>query len=498
MFDSSRLVELTALIAYLAVLLWIGVGSARRIRTSTDYTLAGRNVPWVVLLATTAATLIGGGASVGSVSRIYEIGVAAALVTCAWHLQLIFTGLWAAPRLRALNLVTVADFFELKFGRVARAMATAHCLLFLVGALVAQMAAMATITASIAGIPYGAALLIGAAVTIFYSTVGGMRAVVATDVLQFVVLVGGIAAASGMLIFQQGGFLPLAEQLGQAHFQITGHWSVTGAVSLFVAFLLGEMFIPTYTVRCFIARDARQARLGVAGSGLFLLLFLPIATCVLGLSAAAHPEVQQAAAGGVQQVFPALVRTTFHPAFAGVMIAAMAAAAMSSADSVLSCNATVVMQDIYRRTINPRAAGPDSAAGGRVDHPGHRSCGRPAGLSLPGHHLGAGVRLRLLGPGHGAALPGGPVLVPRRTRPRSGGFHGGRNGSHHPLVVAGLTRRPGRRPLRLRRGRGGLPGGPPLHPSPPGWLRRMDGAAQGKKSYPAAELSVRRELRSCG
>ena len=355
MFDSSRLVELTALIAYLAVLLWIGVGSARRIRTSTDYTLAGRNVPWTVLLATTAATLIGGGASVGSVSRVYEIGVAAALVTCAWHLQLIFTGLWAAPRLRALNLVTVADFFELKFGRAARAMATAHCLLFLVGALVAQMAAMATITASIAGIPYGTALLIGAAVTIFYSTIGGMRAVVATDVLQFVILVGGIAAASGMLIFQQGGLFPLAEQLGQTHFQITGHWSVTGAVSLFVAFLLGEMFIPTYTVRCFIARDARQARLGVAGSGLFLLLFLPIATCVLGLSAAAHPEVQQAAAAGVQQVFPALVRTTFHPAFAGVMIAAMAAAAMSSADSVLSCNATVVMQDIYRRYINPRA-----------------------------------------------------------------------------------------------------------------------------------------------
>ena len=82
-----------------------------------------------------------------------------------------------------------------------------------------------------------------------------MRAVVATDVLQFVILVGGMAAASGMLIFQQGGFLPLAEQVGAAHFQITGHWSVTGAVSLFVAFLLGEMFIPTYTVRCFIARD---------------------------------------------------------------------------------------------------------------------------------------------------------------------------------------------------------------------------------------------------
>ena len=356
MLESSRMVELTALVAYLAVLLWIGLSSARRIRTSTDYTLAGRNVPWVVLLATTAATMIGGrGVGGHRLPRLRNRRGRG-----ADHLRLApATDLYRAmggPRLRRLNLVTVADFFELRFGRVARAMATAHCLLFLVGALVAQMAAMATITASTAGIPYGAALLIGAAVTIFYSTVGGMRAVVATDVLQFVILVGGMAAASGMLIFQQGGFLPLAEQVGAAHFQITGHWSVTGAVSLFVAFLLGEMFIPTYTVRCFIARDPRQARLGVTGSGLFLLLFLPMATFVMGISAAAQPEVQQAAGEGVQQVFPALVRTTFHPAFAGIMIAAMTAAAMSSADSVLSCNATVVMQDIYRRYINPRAA----------------------------------------------------------------------------------------------------------------------------------------------
>ena len=327
-----------------------------RIRTSTDYTLAGRNVPWVVVLATTAATMIGGGASVGTVSRVYEIGVGAVLVTCAWHLQLIFTGLYAAPRLRSLDLITVADFFELKFGPLARALATGHCLLFLVGALVAQMVAMATITSSTIGISYGTALLIGAAVTIFYSTVGGMRAVVATDVLQFVILVGGIAAASTMLMIQHGGFLPIAHQVGTAHFEITGHWSTTRVISLFVAFLLGEMFIPPYTVRCFIARDARQARLGVAGSGIFLLLFLPIATYVMGLSAAVDPAVQQAAESGAQQVFPALVRTTFHPAFAGIMIAAMMAAAMSSADSVLSCNSTVVMEDIYRRYFNPQTS----------------------------------------------------------------------------------------------------------------------------------------------
>ena len=213
--DANRIIELGTLAAYLGVLLWIGVRTARKIRTSTDYTLAGRNVPWVVLLATMAATMIGGGASVGTVSRVYQIGIAAVVVTCAWHLQLIFMGLCAAPRLRGLNLITVADFFELKFGPLARAMAMVNSLFFIVGNLVAQLVAMAMITSIIIGIPYGAALLIGATVTIFYSTVGGIRAVVQTDVLQFAILVGGMAIASAMLVFNNGGLPAMASHVGR-------------------------------------------------------------------------------------------------------------------------------------------------------------------------------------------------------------------------------------------------------------------------------------------
>ena len=356
MFDFNRFLELGALGVYLVVLLWIGVRSAKRVRSWVDYTLAGRDVPWVVVLATTAVTMVGGGASVGMVSRVYEVGIAAALVTCGWHLQLIFTGLWVAPKLRRLNLVTVGDYFELKFGKFARALAVVNCVIFLIAALTAQMAAMGTITSNVLGVPYSTALLIGAAVTVFYSTVGGMRAVVTTDVMQFVILVGGTGLAAAMLMADNGGFAPMAERVSRAHFDITGHWPATRVVSLFAAFFLGEWLVPPYAVRCFIAKDAPQARWGVTGGGLFLLLFLPIATFVLGLSAALNPEVSQAAQQGVQQVYPALVRSTFHPVLAGVMLAALVAAAMSSADSCLSCHATVIMEDIYRRYINPHAS----------------------------------------------------------------------------------------------------------------------------------------------
>ena len=370
---AERLIEFSMLLGYLGVLLWIGIRAARRVRTSTDYTLAGRDVPWIVVLATTAATMIGGGASVGMVSRVYEVGVAAALVTCAWHLQLIFTGLFAAPKLRGLNLITVGDYFGVKFGPLARELAVANCIIFLVGAIAAQMAAIGTMANAILGIPYGTALLIGGAVTIFYSTVGGIRAVVSTDVVQFVILVIGIGTASTILLNHHDGFASLSQSAPNYQFHVTGSWSTMRVISLFFAFLLGETFVPPYTVRCFIARDSRQARLGVAGAGIFLLLFLPIATFTLGTSARTNPEVGQALQARQQEIisaaadqgrlvreeqaleqaqqiaFPALVRTTFPPLIAGVVIAAIIAAVMSSADSCLSCLATVFMEDIYRQ-----------------------------------------------------------------------------------------------------------------------------------------------------
>lgn len=376
----ERIVEYTVLTAYLAALLWIGVRSARRVKTSSDYTLAGRDIPWIVVLATTAATMIGGGASVGFVSKVCQVGIAAAVVTCAWHLQLVFTGLFVAPKLRGLNLVTVGDFFHLKFGPLARELAVMNSVIFLVGALAAQMAAIGLVTNTILGVPYDTALLIGATVTIFYSTVGGIRAVISTDVVQFVILVVGIGAASAMLLSQHGGFEAMQNAASEGQFHLTSHWSRTKLFSLFFAFLLGETFVPPFIVRCFIAKDGHHAKWGVAGAGIFLLLFLPIATVILGTSAQISPEVQAAIQNEKQQLldaaadsghslteqdalqqayqvtFPTLVRVTFHPVFAGVMIAAIIAAVMSSADSCLSSLATVMMEDVYRRHLNPQAS----------------------------------------------------------------------------------------------------------------------------------------------
>jgi len=395
--SGDRVWELSTLAVYLGGLLWIGLRSAREIHSVDDYTVAGREMSWIVVLATTAATMVGGGASIGFVGKCFSIGIAAAAITCAWHLQLVFTGVFLAPRLRGLGLVTVAQYIDRHYGELARRVAVVSGAVFLVGALVAQMAAIGTVTELVLGIPGHWAVLLGGTVVVLYSTVGGIRAVVKTDVLQFVVLVAGIGGASAWLIWKHGGWSGLAAhpEVGPESFRLTSTWSTTRLVTLFGAFLLGEMMVPPYAVRCFIARSKMDARRGVAGGGMFLLLFLPVATFTLGMASRAEPQVQRAVtleyqeiqktkaasrevelarianplereaavrghstadrAQAAQVAFPVLMRTTFPPWLAGVMIAAVIAAVMSSADSCLSCLATRVMEDVYRVHIDPAA-----------------------------------------------------------------------------------------------------------------------------------------------
>ena len=214
------------------------------------------------------------------------------------------------------------------------------------------MVAMGKITNTVMGVPYEIALEIGATVTVFYSTAGGLRAVIKTDVIQFLILVVGFGIAAVVLVAQHGGMAALAEQVDSQHFQITGKWTTTRVVTFFFAVMLGETLAAPFVARCFISKDVHGAKWGVAGAGIFLLLFLPLTTIVLGTAAVADPGVNQsvlAANGDVQVAFPTLMRTAFHPMFAGIMIAAIIAAVMSSADSCLSCLATVAMEDVYRQ-----------------------------------------------------------------------------------------------------------------------------------------------------
>ncbi len=349
--SAFSLLDFATLLLYLGVIIGMGVYSARKITGVEDWALAGRQIPWLMLLGTTAATLIGGGASVGSVASGYAVGLAIGVATTGWHLQTIFSGIYVAPRFRKLPFYTVADFFGYRYGEFARLLVGVVSLAFTVGVLGAQVAAMGRITEAVLGIPFLWSAIAGVTIITLYSVLGGYWAVIRIDNLQFVILVVGFATAALLGLKAVGGYTGLAAQLPAEHFQLFGHWTPLKLLGVWLAMLLGETFAPQYVQRYYTAKDAGQARWGTLGAGVFMLLFLPVTVVTLGMVARVEfPNLEAA-----DQAWPLLVTQLFPPGLTGLFIAAALAALMSSADSVLGSGATVVVRDFYQKLVKPDA-----------------------------------------------------------------------------------------------------------------------------------------------
>ncbi len=191
---SDRLLLWAIVIAYMAFVFIKGVLKVRKIGTSDDFLVAGRNVKWFFLFATMGATVIGGGYSIGAIGKTYEWGILMLLVSTGGYFHFIFSGLVVAPQFREAELYTVAGFFGYRFGEKPRFVMLVLSLLFSVFIVAAQMAAFGTVLAAILPQYTGSmeilkwAIAIGGLMVVIYSTAGGLLAVIHTDVYQFVVL----------------------------------------------------------------------------------------------------------------------------------------------------------------------------------------------------------------------------------------------------------------------------------------------------------------------
>lgn len=334
--------ELTVVVIYLVGMIAIGLYYAGKIKTTEDFSLAGRSVPWFLAMATLLATSAGGGASVGSVGRAYAIGAAWPFIVSGWYVCHILVGIFLAPRLARYNFYTVADFMEYRYGEFARVLTAILCLAYVVGVNAAQLVAMGTITASILGIPLWVALLVATAVIVFYSCAGGLKAVIQTDLIQAMILIGGFALALFLGLRAAGGYAALAASPSGNLLSPTAVLAAPQIVALFFAFLLGEGLSPMYVQRYYAGRTPDDARRGSILAGVVLLLVMPIATTSLGIMAAGKfPGLKEGA------VFMTVVREVLPAALSGVFIAAVLAAIMSTADSMLQVAGVIVMRDFW-------------------------------------------------------------------------------------------------------------------------------------------------------
>lgn len=343
------------IIAYTGFIFIKGVMKSRQVHDSDDYLLAGRNVGALLLFTTLGATVIGGGYSVGAVARTYEWGLLMVFVSVGGYLHFVFSGLVVAPRFREAELYTVAGFFRHRFDDSCRRAALVLSLLFSVFIVAAQIAAIGSVLADLIGGLEGSsiltwAILLGGLIVIIYSTAGGLMAVIHTDIYQFVVLFAGFLLTLAMIAPDLlANWSQLTERLPAEFFSPEGGKGWLFLVTTFLAFLMGETFAPGYATRYCIGRDIRQTKIGITSVGVFLSLVFPLILLGIAMYARLHfPDIEP------QFALARVIDSLHNPLVAGLMIAALLSAVMSSADSALNSSTTIFVKDLLEDELGKR------------------------------------------------------------------------------------------------------------------------------------------------
>ncbi len=329
---------------YLLAILLLGLWSGRGMKTLADFSVSHRSYGSMVIFATLSASFIGGGFSIGNAEKVFTLGIANIVALWGFSLKEILVARFIAPRTANFpGIISVGDLMDRGYGKIGRIVSGFFSVFLCAGIVGAQVGAMGIIFNVFLDIPPIWGILIGCGIVITYSTVGGMRAVVLTDVVQFCVLAIGIPAVLIFGLMKLGGISAIKAAVPTGHFSIPAEGMTIGAfLSLFLTFLLGETLVPPYVQRLFMAKDAGHTARGTMLSGIFSIPFFAI-TGVIGLVALTlDPELDPNLA------MPYVVRTVLPIGVRGVVIAGIISIMMSSADSFLNGAATCCINDIVK------------------------------------------------------------------------------------------------------------------------------------------------------
>ncbi len=345
-----------ALACYTAALFGVAWFAGRRIHTLSDYLVAGRQLGTRLAALSLLATWFGAGPLLAAAEEVRETGLpAAALEPVGPGICLLLVGLFYAGPLRRLGLLTLGDFFAVRFGRRAEIVSAAIMVPSFFGWIAAQFAVLGALLGELFGIPLGAALLAVAAVSVGYTLIGGMWSVTLTDAAQAVIVAVGLAALAVSAFAELGGgsLAVGIARLGQEtpppllRAAPSGSMALMAWSGLLLAGALGNIPGQDVMQRVFAARSERVARRAclIAG-GLYLALgAIPV---VLGLAA----RLLLPAAGS--DLLTALSRILFSPLAVLALLLVVVSALLSTVDSALISAASVLAQNLLRHPL-PRA-----------------------------------------------------------------------------------------------------------------------------------------------
>ena len=365
----------------LYLVMMIGVGWIGRLRRQSDsmadFYLAGRSMGLPVLLLTLYATQYSGNTLFGYTGKAYRIGFEWT-VSVMFMFSIIVGYLLFAPRLvalaRRLEFITPGDYIRHRFGSPFLTLLATLLMIYALGNYtLAQLKAMGVAVEGITdgGIPSAYGIIALAVIMVVYETLGGMRSVAWTDVIQGVVLLTGFSILLFLVPGLGGGLTAVVEELSVNEPAMVGAPSLE-VCNTWISFVLllgcGAAIYPQAIQRLYASRSV-----SVLKRSLTIMAFLPLTTTLIALLCGLTGRVVLPGLEGVatDQVLGRLCALIMEQSVAGywlvvVIFAAALAALMSTADSALLSISSMFTRDIYQVHLRPGAAQSELTLVGKI------------------------------------------------------------------------------------------------------------------------------------
>ncbi len=340
---------LFSIIAYLLLTILIGYWASRRVRTAGDFMLAGRSLPILLSSSALFATWFGSETVFGASSRFLEGGLYAVIEDpFGAALCLVLFGLFFARKLYNMNLLTLGDFFEVRYGKRTELMASVFLAPPYIGYIAAQLVAMGLILHVVTGLPVWQGTVASAVVVTFYTYIGGMWAISITDFVQSIIIILGLLILALVLSNEAGGVLHVLSNVHpeNSHFLPKAEWrEVTTYLAAWSVLGLGS--IPSQDVfqRSMSSGSANTA---VRSCYYAAILYLTVAMLPLFISLCTKQLYPHQVQGDTQLTLPNMVMQHTPMIVQIMFFGSLLSAIMSTTSSAILAPAAIFSKNLVQ------------------------------------------------------------------------------------------------------------------------------------------------------
>ena len=343
-------------ILYLLLSVGIGLAAARRVHNTKDFALAGRSLPLPVVIATVFATWFGAEAVLGISSTFVKEGLRGVVADpFGSSLCLILAGLFFAPRFYRMNLLTVGDFYRLKYNRTVEVLCTLCIVASYLGWVAAQFKVLGlvlnVVTEGAVSQPVG--MVIGALIVLTYTTFGGMFSVAILDFVQISVIMGGLLYITSVVSGLAGGVEAVISHAAQAG-KLDFFPRATAAawipfIGAWITMMLGSIPQQDVFQRITSAKDERTAVRGSVLGGVLYFCFCFVPMFLAYAATLIDPTTfTSLLAEDAQLVLPTLI-LRHTPVFAQIVFfGAVLSAVMSCASATLLAPSVMLSENVLK------------------------------------------------------------------------------------------------------------------------------------------------------